>query len=549
MKPSKRLIAIFLGVLILVGTIGGCTPKEQKQGSKNVSTSSDSNADNGKSYLNKEGFPIVNEPITLTAMASRNVAVQPEFKDIYVWQEYEKMTGITIEWQEVPSSDLAEKRNLALASGEFPDLFIRGGIPDIDLVKYGEQGTFINLKELIDEYGPNLKKIMENEPDVKRGLVEHNGNIYGYPTVYFSDPVQISTRLFINTKWLEKVNLGMPSTTDELYEVLKAFRDTDLNGNGKKDEIPWTSNGLGYLFNMLKGAWGLQNRGSSHPNVDINEKTGELRFIPTSDQYKDMLEYMHRLYSEKLIDEEIFTMDHAQLVAKGEQNLVGSFASVNSQLIGSTHEKEFAGIEVALKGPNGDQLWTPKSASLAAKGPFVITNKCKYPEAAVRWVDYFYSDEGTRLFYMGVEGVTYEKKADGSYEFLEEIKKIPEGSSFDHVLGKWVPYMGGGNPAILKTEYFKGGETQPIPLKASTNMAPYTPKELWSKFSYFPQEVERMAELENDILTYITQMNAQFIMGTTTFDQWDDYVKQIEKMGLEEYMKIYQTAYDRYSKN
>src|SRR5699024_1428372 len=169
---------------------------------------------------------------------------------------------------------------------------------------------------------------------------------------------------------------------------------------------------LSHSRNGFRGAFGLNNRGMSHPNVDVDEDTGELRYIPTSDAFKAQLEYMNKLYTEGLIDEEIFTMDTTQLIAKGDQDQVGSFFYTNTQPIGDTHGEDFAGLEIALKGPNGDQLWC-KRGRTGTKSGFVITDKCEYPEAAVRWIDYFYGEEGTRMFYMGKEGETYEKTADG----------------------------------------------------------------------------------------------------------------------------------------
>ena len=169
----------------------------------------------------------------------------------------------------------------------------------------------------------------------------------------------------------------------------------------------------------------------------------------------------------------------------------------------------------------------------------------------MKWIDYFYGDEGVKMYFMGIEGVTYQKTADGKYEFLDSItKNIPEGSSFDQVIGKYVPYGGGSLPTITKTEYFQGGEVKPIPLKAALDMAPYTPKELWGPFSYTLEENDRIVALESDILSYVDQMIPQFIQGKASLDKdWDNYIAQLNKMGLEEYMSLYTKAYERYSQN
>ncbi|SFQ47751.1 extracellular solute-binding protein [Caldicoprobacter faecalis] len=556
----KKVFVVLLCISFVLSLVVGCTSSEtadkegQKQEGESVSKQTDQEEEAKEDedvppYLNKEGFPIVKEPITLRFMV-RQTPVQPPHEEIFVWQEYEKMTGVKIEWINVPDTDLAEKRNLAIASGDLPDAFIRCNFPDLDVLRYGEQGIFIELNDLIDKYAPNLKACMEKYPEVKKGLPEYNGKIYATPVLFDSEAIQMGTRLFIRRTWVDKLGLSMPTTTDELYNVLKAFKEGDPNGNGQADEIPWTSSDLTAIEGVLKGAWGLQNRGSKHPYVDMNEETNELRFIYTTDEMKELWQYLNKLYVEGLLDQEIFTMDHPKLIAKGEQNLVGAFCFVNSQAIGATHEKEYEGIPEALEGPHGHKIWAGKGPVLSSKGSFQITSACKYPEVAIRWIDYFYSEEGATFFYMGVEGVTYKRNPDGTLEYtIPELESMPEGTSFDQIVGKYTPYMGGGNPQITMTHYFKGGETHPIPLKAAQNVAPYAPKEIWAGFNFTIEEAERLNELQSDIHSYINTMRAEFISGKTSFDQWDEYVQQIEKMGLKEYMEIYQKGYERYKSN
>jgi len=560
----KKLFVLLLCLALVLSLVVGCSSSQttgkgeqkqegqsetQKTEQKEETTKKTTGDEDVPSYLNKVGFPIVKEPITLRFMV-RQTAVQPPHEEIYVWQEYEKMTGVKIEWINVPDTDLSEKRNLAIASGDLPDAFIRCLFSDLDVLRYGEQGIFIELNDLIDKYAPNLKACMEKYPEVGRGLPEYNGKIYATPVLYDSEPILMGTRLFIRKTWVDKLGLSMPTTTDELYKVLKAFKEQDPNGNGKPDEIPWTSSIITGIEGVLKGAWGLQNRGSKHSYVDWDEKNNQLRFIYTTDQMKELWQYLNRLYKEGLLDEEIFTMDHPKLIAKGEQDLVGAFCFVNSQAIGASHEQEYEGIPEALEGPHGDKLWALKGPVLSSKGPFQITSACKYPEVAMRWIDYFYSEEGATFFYMGVEGVTYKRNPDGTLEYsIPELENMPEGTSFDQIVGKYTPYMGGGNPQITMTHYFKGGETQPIPLKAAENVAPFAPKEIWAGFSFTIEEAEKLNELQNDIHTYIDNMRAEFITGKTSFDKWDEYVQQIEKMGFKEYMEIYQKGYERYMSN
>ena len=176
----------------------------------------------------------------------------------------------------------------------------------------------------------------------------------------------------------------------------------------------------------------------------------------------------------------------------------------------------------------------------------MITDKNKHPEATVRWIDHFYGDEGVKLFFMGVEGITFETLPDGSVEYTDLINNNPEGLSFTQAVTKYIPYRNGAYPSIVKAAYFKGSEGHPLSLAAAEKLEPYFPETIWSPFSYTLDEMEIMSSIGSDIDTYVKEMRAKFIIGQASFDDWDRYVRTIERMGLDLYMETYQAAYERY---
>jgi len=165
----------------------------------------------------------------------------------------------------------------------------------------------------------------------------------------------------------------------------------------------------------------------------------------------------------------------------------------------------------------------------------------------MRWIDYFYSEEGIRMLYLGKEGVSYEKDAKGSYDFKPEIvNNIPSGSSFDQVVSKYVPYAGGSLPTLTLEEYFKGGETQPSAKDAAEKLRPFLPKDLWAPFSFTKDEADEKQALEADINSLVNRRTAEFVQGKVSLNEFDKYVAQIEKMGLQKLQGIYEKAYARY---
>ncbi|GIP33471.1 extracellular solute-binding protein [Paenibacillus sp. J2TS4] len=546
---KKRVsVAAFMTVLILsVVALSACGKDNSAPLSKNAGTSAEGGAPD---YLNETGFPIVNEPITLSAMVLVSPSQPADWNDIAAWQEYEKMSGIHIDWDAYTSADITEKRNLALASDQLPDIFYRAKVPDKDIDKYGEEGSFIKLNDLIDQYAPNFKAIMEKYEDVKKGVATADGSIYALPNLTDSPSIEITRKLFINQKWLEHTGKQLPTTTDELYDVLVAFRDGDPNGDGGKNIIPLTADTLDDIIGVLRGSFGLGNRGTGNGYWDVEPDSEDLRFYPASQSYKELLAYLNKLYTENLIDREIFTSSGTKVLAKNEQNLVGSFSFGNVVARANTNADDFVGLETALAGPNGDRLYTSVRGHFGSRGAFLISKSNKYPEATMRWIDHFYSEEGIRMLYMGVEGVSYQKDADGNYDFIPEIvNNIPEGSSFDQVVSKYVPYAGGSLPTLILEEYFKGGETQPSAKAAAENLRPYVPEELWAPFSFTFEESEEKLSLEADIYAMVKQRTAEFVQGKASLDEFDSYVAQLEKMGLGQLKDIYDKAYDRYKQD
>lgn len=491
------------------------------------------------------GMPIVDPPITLRMIAGKAPTTAPDWNQVMLWQEYEKMTNIHVEWEMVPTDGLTEKRNILLAGGDYPDAFFTARIPSADLMKYGSQGVFIRLNDLIDQYAPNFKNILETYPEVKKGLTMPDGNIYSFGMIL--DPeftsVLAGGKLWIKQSWLDALQWKEPETTEEFYQMLKAFKEKDPNGNGEADEIPYGGVGIEALITYLKGAWGLGNRGASHGNVDVDPATGELRFIPASPLYKEMLEYIHRLYAEELIDPNLFTVQANQFYATGSTGVYGSMITTSPYTL--MNQTDYFGAN-ALEGPHGDRLWSAVGASLSHPGAFVITDKNPHPEATVRWIDHLYSEEGSKMFFMGFEGLSYEETADGELQYTEEILNHPNGLTFEQALVKYVVWPGGGYPNIVRQKYFKGAESRPEAVEAAERFSLYFPEEIWPAFTYTEEETNRMAALSADIDSYVKEMQAKFISGDEPFSSWDQYVNTLHQMGLEEYMDIYQSAYERF---
>ncbi len=239
-------LVIFLVLVCLV--IGACSNTE---GSNNEAANSN---EEPSENFNETGMPIVDEEITLNIFA-RRAPPNGRYEDMLVFQEYEDMTNVKINWDDVPQDGFAERKNLQFATSELPDVFYRADISRLEAVRYGTSGILLPLEGLIEEYAPNLQSLFEEYPEVEASLTAPDGHIYTIPSIMELDASR-TEKFWLNKTWLDHLGLRVPTNPDELVEVLTAFRDDDPNGNGQQDEIPMTFRHLGQLLDSMSGSWG-----------------------------------------------------------------------------------------------------------------------------------------------------------------------------------------------------------------------------------------------------------------------------------------------------
>lgn len=534
----KRISVMILIPIAMVLFMSACSSSDKEESSKKP-------LDEGDENINESGMPIVNKPIDLTFFAGKSPSSADNWNDVLVWNEYEERSNINVKWDMVPFSTLGEKVKLLLASGDYPDAFFNARLSPKDLSKYGKQGIFLELNDLIDKYAPNLSKILKEQPSIKSAMTFPDGSIYGLPLLMDPDNpnIRIAEHFWIREDWLDALDMKMPETTEEYYQYLKAVKEQDPNGNGKADEIPFGGNGIGGLINQLKGAWGLGNRGVSSRYVDIDPDTNEPRFIYTDPKYKELLQYLNKLYSEELIEQNIYTIEHTQYMANASEKKYGSVSSVNTEAIEGSEDFDSA---PPFEGPDGDRIFIRVFNPVTGLGSFAITNKNEHPVATMKWIDYFYGDEGMKLYFMGVEGKTFEEKSNGELEFVEEITDNPDGLTFDQAVAQYLTYPGGGHPGFMKKEYDKASENQPAAIKAMEKSEPFLPDEIWPEFTSTDKEYKELSRITVDMNSYTSEMEAKFITGKLPFSKWDEYVEELNKIGVDKYMEIEKAALKRY---
>jgi len=489
--------------------------------------------------LAEEITPIVDEPLTITAMGLKGTLFVENYEDTIVGKWLTENLGITVKSEWYSSDIWQEKKGLAFASGNLPDLFFNAGLSSIEQAKYGAQGALLSLNDLIEEYGVNTKAMFEEAPYIKASITTADGNIYALPYVETLVRDLGGGRYWIHTGWLEKVGMEEPTTLDEYYDVLVAFKNTDCNGNGVADEIPLSGSDGVSVDCMVLRALGFNVLSLSD---FFNVRDGKVFFIPGDEGYREYLEYMHKLYAEQLLDNEVFVQNYQQFVAKGEQSLLGSYEGSASYYIAPNDGYDYTYMGPMTSDRNDTPIFTINGG--LSIGRTAICATTKHPVEIFKLLDFFYSEQGSLLNDWGPEGYAWEYNEDGTWSNLvgegcETVQEWRQGYVTPCCFNQYGPYE-----FKLKQNNANAAWLNQLTID---NYEPY--------FTYrFPdlmlteEELDTVSGALTDVGKYVEEARARFIIGEDDIAAtWDAYVKNFEAMNIETVLNVYQTAYDRYA--
>ncbi len=523
----KRGVLVILIVLLALITASGLFAQGQKAPT--------AKGPEGNFY--SEGTKIVEQKITLKGFGSKFSGNAEWDDNMLVWQELEKRTNIRVEWETVVNTEARTKALTLFAANDLPDLFLKNSIHMADVNKFSQTGDLIDLKQFMDAgLMPNFKKAYDSEVNIRIAVTNPDGKIYTLPA-YYPDPIDTTRRfMYINETWLKNVGKQKPTTLEEFYDVLRAFRDNDANGNGDpNDEFPLSMDSLAQAEKTARGLSGVDDVFGQPFNVI----DGELYQMYTSENMKAAFTFLHTLYSEKLLEQDLFTRGNPEFFARLANNQFGITISLPP-----ADSSQFAVLEPSFGVLGKDKvIWNWKVSPVLTPATFAITSKNKYPRETARWIDYFFSDEGATLIRMGVEGDTYKTNPDGSLSYTDKIKNDPQGVEF--AMAKYSFWL---QPNVLPGKYTSkvtGALFEGTLVPSCIDIfAPYSTKHAYS-FPSLPADLEKeRAQLIGEINKYYSESRAAFMTGKLSLDKdWDTYVKNLKNMKIDRLEEIYRVAY------
>ena len=535
---KKRICSVLLAIVMCAAALCGCNDK--KTASSDIEVSD----------VNQ--FPITQEKTELTIFAPKPTMMSDiKTNDFTKWLE--EKTNVHIEWQ-LAQGDTTQAINLKMASGEYPDAFLGCDFSNAQLLSYGENGIFIDLKDLIDGHSYNFKEILNNRPDIEKSITL-NDAIYGLPRVNESINTLYAHKMWVYKPWLDKLGLEEPATTEEFYEMLKAFKEKDPNGNGKADEVPLAARGIpaNYGIEMF-----LMNAFQYTSETRLYIEKNKVKFSANTDGYKEGLKYLNKLYSEGLLASDVFTIDRTAITALGESEtpVLGAATGLYTGMFCLTTDPErcdeFTPIPPLL-GSTGERQ-TPKANYLTYPGRFCITSSCKYPEVAMKWIDYFYSYEAYLKSSGKDEGLREAKEGELNSEGKQAkyaVDAVEDTTPFGVVQNQnWagnsfgVSYMDTERYGYMAVD--EQSKNRPsIDKLTHEKYEPYAKDLSWSEQTVMKDTEKeiRYNELYTSIRDEVDKWFVDFVMGRKDIDKyWKQYKDRLTELGLKEMLELCQDA-------
>ena len=550
-RITKKGILLLLAVIMSVSIFGACQKQDEPaatetmQQTESMEPESTMAEDEEKEMAG--GLPISDEPITFTAwwpVTQEVISAVGDLSKSEFFKELAERTNISIEFNHPAIGQEGENFNLMIATGNYPDLIYRSALYYAGGgEKAVEDGVYIELNDLIDEFAPNYKKLREENPEVRKMTVSDNGIITSFIDI-LSDEVDPWIGAVARKDWLEELGIDAPVTYDDWYEMLTAFRVE------KEADAPLLLMNTGYPYMTSNFIAGYGFGVGSLDSGLVFQIDGEIKFGPLEPGFIEYVTMMNKWYMEGLVDKDFFVKSgwraDAELIAQGEAGAWddGLYMQEVYQQASQNPELELIALASPVKTA-GDQVHLRRHDFIVRTiNSLAVTTACTNPEAAVRWVDYLYGEEGAMLANYGIEGETYEM-VDGEPMLTDLIFHNPDGLTGLEAEYKYMLHDG---PKYTYVTPKSGGRiTEEIAESARVWTSNTDGAYMLPPIEFVGDEGSRVSVLLGDINTLVGEKIVKMIIGAEPLSSYDDFVSQLEAMNIEEVMSIYQAALDRYN--
>lgn len=484
------------------------------------------------------------------------------YKDNALTKWLEEQTGYELEFVEYAGgTDVATQISTTVAARqELPDILWGVTLNEDAISTYGRDGYFVDLSPYYEDregasktFWTRLEECLteEEQDTVIRKITDaDSGGMYAVPTIETSTIDTMYYQIWIRTDWLDEFGLSKPTNNEELYNVLKAFAT-------KKDAIP--------LF-------GTQKATSSARVIDwlINlfvyydqnhrwqpDENGQLQFVYTQDAYREALKYVHKLYSEGLLSNMVYTASSSeckQVVGTGLCGIIGAHLTSHVNY----------GDEIMYKYEPLKTWGYAVCRDFGCNPNTYITADCDYPDEAFNLLMTMFSWDGAMRIRYGEYGVDWtdpdegaksEMGLDATYKMINDPFTQQNASMWGTIASTLNAYAE-GETAQASDNLDKWTATKAKMHAESRRLfdeaaAEKNPEIICPTLVSTAEEKEAIEMVRTNIGTYASKMEMAFITGIgekcdiESDADWNAFLKTLDDMGLDQYQKYVQTSYDR----
>lgn len=541
----KKLMAGILTGCLMAACLTGCQGKKEEESKE--STSSVAEATSSAETKTEESKEEPKEPADLSywcALDSNSQSTLTSFNDMQILKDAQEIVNVNVTYTHPAAGTESEQFNLKMTNMNLEDIMENswGSYPGGPSQAIAD-GIIIDLAPYLEKgWAPNFKKILDENPVVAKQITTDKGEIYAFPAIGI-DAVEVTCGYIVREDLLNKVNLEAPETIEDWEKMLTAFHD-EL---GIKSPLTGQSGQFVGENAYLAGAF------DTFPGYYLRD--GKVQYGYMDDNFKTYLETVARWYKEGLIDQDVFGNDTKTVNSRILNDESGAFFGYIGSAIGTimNSAKEtnpdllLEGVKLPVSKKGDTPRFMKRSWEVKAGGQAAITTACEDIEAAMAYLDFWYSEEGKIMKNFGVEGVSYEMK-DGQPYYTDEILNNPDGLSISAALGKYTR-ASQASVGLIDRRYYEQYYQIQAQVDAmnlwNENTAPAL-EVLLPAVAPTESEAEELATINAALSTYVKEECTKFIMGLRDLNEFDSFRDSLKGMNVERALEIQQAAYDRY---
>jgi len=529
----KKFSATLLVLTLVISLLAACSGKTNESGNNNggetpKTVTPTSETQPARDYGDTGGLmlPLVDKPTTITMMVASD---STKLNEKWVVEELERRTGVKVEFEFYSTATYTEKRKVAMGTGNLPDIIHGPAIAEIN--ELGGKGAFAAINDYIDQL-PNFRALYSENPEndwVMKSYSDDAGNIYTWPIYGLNR--EVNHGFLYRKDIFDKHNIPLWTNTEEFYQALKKLKEI------YPDSYPYSSKTLAWIFRDWGNGWGIDG----YPN-NFDEATHNWELAFTKPEYKEMLDFMKRLYQEGLLDPEFINDTSANWTAK----MTNDTSFVTFDWIGRldmfANQVKDTNPEYNLRygNPVGPAFKIRSLPMISIMGHAVANNK--NTEVSMKLLDYLTSPSGAELMTLGQENVNYEVDDNGNIVY-PELKDLPlvDIKSLEDKYGMWV--QGAYVRTDMRSVYYNYTEKE----QEAQDMMKDLKAPLDPTLKFTDEENKIIADTAAELQKAGEEFSAKYVMTASYGDkEWNDWLATAKKLGEDKYTEAYNAAQARF---